>query len=382
MHGNQEMPSETIEVSMVSDSNPQQENVNEQLLKEIDEIYSPVLKLMKLFGIYFGDTSLIQLMHATGSCRKRVYLERFYCGVVVSGFWLNVVIAFVDIFLGDKIFIHLMVTLWCLFIALSGTICLIVLCTTLSDTKKTRFEYFIRGLLAVNSNVNLVKAKNKSRKGLIAFCFSFTFATAGSVCAYLVLGFDIASVFPWNQLSGFWVVPLVFIVVACGVWFLPVLFFFVTCLILEEVFSELRKRMSSSRSISMDLASLKKEYHKLCEVVELADKVLAPLLLGMISVYTPLICFNFYQVANLPQDDQLMFLTSNTIWILTGAGIFAIIMLFGSNVSEKVYDIGGNLVYSYSTVPISRTFSGNENCLEKFGIKLQRFGSRNRFTFF
>ena len=35
-----------------------QENVSKPLLKNIDEIYSPVLKLLRLFGLYLGDTSL------------------------------------------------------------------------------------------------------------------------------------------------------------------------------------------------------------------------------------------------------------------------------------------------------------------------------------
>jgi len=34
----------------------------------------------------------------------------------------------------------------------------------------------------------------------------------------------------------------------------------------------------------MDLAALKMEYRKLCSVIELADKLLAPLLFGMVSV--------------------------------------------------------------------------------------------------
>ena len=359
MHGEEEMPSlislqpEMNEVSMVNDSNPVKEDFNEQLLKEIDEIYSPVLKLMKLFGTYFGHTSLIKMVHATGCCPKRLYLQRFYCGVVVSGFWLNFVVAMANIIFGAHIFVFLMIITWCLLVALSGTICLIVLCPPLADTTKSRFEYFIRGLLAVNSDVNLTRAKNKSRKGLIAFCFSFTVSAAGCVSAHVLLGMSITSIFPFNQWSGSWIILLVFLVLGCGVWFLPLLFFFVTCIILEELFCELHQRMLSLRSVSIDLASLKKEYHKLCEVVELADKVLAPLLLGMISVYLPLICFNFYQVVNLPQEHVLMYLASSIMWLLTGASIFAIIMLFGSNVSEKVCGICEAM--SISTIPISRT---------------------------
>ena len=55
------------------------------------------------------------------------------------------------------------------------------------------------------------------------------------------------------------------------------LFFCNTCLIhvLEECCDDLHKRMLSP----MDLAALKIEYQELCGVVELADNLLAPLLL-------------------------------------------------------------------------------------------------------
>ncbi|KAL9969819.1 hypothetical protein ACROYT_G022084 [Oculina patagonica] len=115
--------------------------------------------------------------------------------------------------------------------------------------------------------------------------------------------------------------------------------------------------MSSLPSISIDMASLKMEYHKLCEVVELADKMLAPLLLGMISMYIPLICLNFYQVVNipqLPQEEKLMAIISNLFWLLAGASIFVIIMLFGSNVSEKIQGFQKTL----QTIPVSKEEEG------------------------
>ena len=141
---------------------------------------------------------------------------------------------------------------------------------------------------------------------------------------------------PWNQWFGFKVISSLFLVIGCGVMFLPILFFYITCLILEEVFDELHKRISSFHSMSMGLSMLKMEFHKLCEVVELADKMIAPLLFGMVSVYIPLICFISYQVVNLPEEDKLVFLISNLFWLLAGTSVLAIILLNGSNVSEKV----------------------------------------------
>ena len=54
MREDYEMPSISVQPTandfpIVDDSISDQENANEQLLKKIDEIYSPVLKLMKAF---------------------------------------------------------------------------------------------------------------------------------------------------------------------------------------------------------------------------------------------------------------------------------------------------------------------------------------------
>ena len=83
------------------------------------------------------------------------------------------------------------------------------------------------------------------------------------------------------------------------------LFFCVTCLILEELFDDLQKRMSSLNSASVNIATFKMEYHRLCEVVELADKMLDPLLLGMVSFYITSICFNLYKFVNLPEKTNI-----------------------------------------------------------------------------
>ena len=47
-------------------------NVNEEVLQAIEEAYKPVLRLMKLFGAYFGDTSLNNLIQASSRRRKKV----------------------------------------------------------------------------------------------------------------------------------------------------------------------------------------------------------------------------------------------------------------------------------------------------------------------
>ena len=153
----------------------EQENVNEQL-REIDEIYSPLLKLMKLFGMYFGDASLKCLENTDGRCQKGTLIPRIYCGVVVSGFWLNVIMAFSGIFFANDIYILLMISFWTLFIALNGTMSLVLLRS--AGMKNSRFQNFLLGLLSVIKNVKLGKVKAKSKKGLIVFRLFLIFFVA------------------------------------------------------------------------------------------------------------------------------------------------------------------------------------------------------------
>ena len=327
----------TSEVSFVVESILRQENGNERLLrKAVNEIYSPVLKLMSLFGIGLGKTSLESLELASGCCGKLIYLQRIYCGVVVSGLWLNFCMSLSALFLGASFFLFLQFSLWCLVIALNGSISLIVLHLHLKDTRKSRFEHFLRGVLAIKSNFNLEKVITKSRKGIIVFTVFFITAYAGVLGTQLAFDINISNFMPWNQWYGFRIISALFLGFGCGVWFLPIFFLYVTCLILEEMFDELHKRMSSLHSASLNLAALKKEHHTMCELVELADKMSAPLLLAMISVYIPLICVNFYHAVMLPLEGNAVFLISNLSWLMIIAGIFAVIMFFGSNLNEKV----------------------------------------------
>lgn len=341
------MPS-LIQVQPTIDENPREDrsrqdhrNVNEQLLTAIGEIYSPVLKLMKLFGIYFGDTSLIYLSRTctrtTTSSRKQSFLSWIYCGVLISGYSLNFIMAFTGIFFGNNLFLYLMFSLWCLLISTSGAVSLFVLSVPLTDTRKSRFENFLRNLFALDINVNLENVKKKSRKGVVAFWIFFIICTCGVLFTNLQMHVRLAVFKPWDQWSGFKIVSLTFLVIGSAVWFLPILFYRITCLILEELFDDLHKRMSSRVSIvSVDFESLKMEHQRLCEAVAFADKMLAPLLFEWVSLYIPLIIINLYKVLNLPEENKYEFLISNMFWLMVSSFFVTIILYIGSNVCEKV----------------------------------------------
>ena len=64
-----EMPSSFVSnqavVEVFTAASPNARHGEEEMLKACEEIYSPILKSMKLFGIYFGETSLkkVSLSH-------------------------------------------------------------------------------------------------------------------------------------------------------------------------------------------------------------------------------------------------------------------------------------------------------------------------------
>ena len=206
----------------------------------------------------------------------------------------------------------------------------------LGDSKQSRFENFFRNLLVISSNANLEKVKIKAKKAIVIFCFLFVCGAIGALTAYLVLDISIAAVKPWNRWFGFRILSLIINIYGMGVWFLPILFFYITCLILEALFDDLHKRMSSFHSVLVDISTFKMEHHRLCELVQLADKMLVPVLLRLVSLYIPLICFNSYRAINFAEKEKVVSLVSNLFWLLVSSSLLAVIMIFGSKVCEKV----------------------------------------------
>ena len=312
-------------------------NINEEVLRVIEEAYKPVLILMKLFGAYFGEISLNNLVQATSRRRKESYISRVYCAVVVVGLWFNFVMPLVSIFFGGNIYLLIMFVGWCLLVALMGTTCLIVLPLTVA--RKSRFENFLRKVIAIHiGNVFLEKVKSKARVYLIVFSIICVATIVGSTLTDVVLGINIGNIEPWNSWFVLRITFLIFLICGAGVWILPLPLFSITCFILEALFDDLHKRMSSLHSNSVGIAALRREHQNLCQVVEMADSMLSPLLLEIVMFLIPVTCFNFYQLANanLQQEGIYVFLSLNIFWLLTTSAILAVIMIVGSRVSEKV----------------------------------------------
>ena len=315
-------------------------NVNEEVLQAIEEAYKPVLRLMKLFGAYFGDTSLNNLIQASPPRRKESYISRFYCAIVVAGLWSNFFMPLISIFYGSSIYLLMLFVSWCLLVALMGTTCLIIL--PLTVTRKSRFENFLRKVIAISvGSAFLEKIKAKARVYLILFLLICVATMVGPTLAEVLLGMNTGKLEPWNNWFGFRITSFLFLIYGAGVWILPLSFFCITCLILEALFDDLHKRMSLPHSNLVGIATLRREHQNLCEVVEMAGSMLSPLLLEVVTFLIPITCFSFYQTdnVNLQQEGIFVLLSLNLYWLLTSSAILAVIMIVGSRVSEKVRKI-------------------------------------------
>jgi len=166
------------------------------------------------------------------------------------------------------------------------------------------------------------------------FCFFMMFAAAGGVVCDVVLGIALGSFKPWNVWFGFRIVSILFLFIGCGFWLLPIYFVFLTCNLLVSLFDDLYKRMTSLHS--MDLPAFRVKHNTLCDLVELTDKMLSPLLLMIFGLYIPFICFNLYQIANLPEEGPLVFLSICLVWLLASSVVLGAVMMFASRISEKV----------------------------------------------
>ena len=141
-------------------------------------------------------------------------------------------------------------------------VCLLIV-LPFTDRRKCRFESFLCSVISLHTqSIDLEKVISERRKYLMVVSFLFLF-------------------------------------IACGFWLLPIYFVCLTCDLLESHFDELYKQMTSLRS--MDLPAFRVKHNTSCDLVELADKILSPLLLLSFSLYIPFLCFNLYQIANLPE---------------------------------------------------------------------------------
>ena len=327
----------SINAGCHGESGKTEENINEELLRAVEEIYSTLLKTMKFFGAYIGDTSFNRFFRGGSSSGQKPwrYVCAVFCCLMVLGQWFNVAIPLVCVFFhGTKIYTLLFFDMWCLLVALNITVSLVVL--PLTGVRKSRFEKFISYLRLVQSkSIRLEKIRSKGKIYLIVSGFFIVaVGIAGIYIIVHILDMNFGDHKPWNVWSGFRIIYPFFLTIGVALWLLPMVFYCTTCLLLEALFDDLHMRQAS-----LDLTTLRLEHYRLCRVVELADNLLSPALLMVVGLCIPFICFALYhiaKIAHLPKQEALGFLVITLIWLLASSTELAVVMTFGSKVNDKV----------------------------------------------
>ena len=324
----------------------------EEMMTACQKIYSPMLRCMKLFGLYFGDTSMAKLRDADSmQCSGMMSFSFLYCIVANTCLWFNAAMVLVSLCMGGSsdpvnFFMLLSGLLWDLKTALNSVICFIVL--PLTTSRKSRFEKFLRNL--VESSIDLSKLKSLSMKVLIASGVAFILSSGSTIVTFLYIPWTfVANNKPWNNWHAFTPVSAVIIsIFVAGAWLFPVAFICTTSSVLENLFDQFSKRVLSNcndRHIwQLDLSTLKVEHRKLCDVVKLASDMLSPFFFVLIAAHVPLTCFCFYVSINPPRElqgdwRQVSYIVGTIFWLMLSSVTVAVIMVFGSRVNGKVSEL-------------------------------------------
>ena len=231
---------------------PENNHATAEMFNVIDGIYSPVLKIMKLLGIYYGETSLSKLSSGSSTGRRKVSISLLYCSVVIASLWMNFAMAFISVCVEGVSVLATFYTLtayslWSLNGALTGTVCMITVALPLTDRKTSHFEIFLRNVVKHKANPERVQIL--SRRRLIQAAPGFVIATSS-----LIIGFFytpelvIATYKPWNDTYALNVFSLVSLIYTGGVWVFPSVLFSVTCLVLERLFDGFYEKLASVNS--------------------------------------------------------------------------------------------------------------------------------------
>lgn len=301
--------------------------------RELSSKFGRVLRLMKLTGAYYGETSLNESQQRDSS---RCYL-RFYCAIALLGQWVFFAQAIISLFYEGlsrmrNFYFSLVFSVWSLQCALVATISLAIL--PMRQKKPRRFKRFITNLLSTSTDFSGITMQSVNRLLAMA-CFVAVF---NSICLGVldVSGqVSLTKFRPWNGLIHYRFLHLLFGAFCSCSWAIPFVLFCVSSAILAGMFESLEKKVLSDVPSSLDLGALRREHQKLCETVALADEVFSPFLLALVISDIPLICINFHQVLKSPSSN-VIFIFSVSYWFVAAVTKLVILMKFGVRVNEKV----------------------------------------------
>ena len=312
-------------------------NVSQQLTK----IFGPSLSAMKLAGELYGETTFTE-----DAGRRKFYISRYYSAMVVLGQWalvlLSVTSQFYEGFESMNVFLLLLVnTIWFIQCACSSTICFVWL--SLTYDRRSKFAQFISSFLETRTE-DIEDLRPKTLKGLAIAC---AVAVINAVVITILSASKkgaVSSFKPWEGHLAIRAMEMLFGVVNSFAWLLPLLVFCVTCLVLERMFEVLKKKDSASSndpSHIFTIGRLRQEHLKLCDVVELANKVFSLLMFVRVATDIPLICVNVYQLTKTMKklssgETEVFAIISSLYWSVCLLSSVAVMCIFGSKVNEKV----------------------------------------------
>ena len=322
--------------SLVNITRPKQarkvEDSNNLRHRELLSKFGPILRLMKFTGAYYGDVKLDKVDSSI--------FPRFYCALVLLGQWFLFVQAVTSLFiegLGQmKTFYFLMVFItWYLQSAAVNTICFYILPRRKKQT--SRFGQFFSSLLSTTSDFSGMKTYRMD----LAMVFACAYCTFNTVCIVFLDFYRNSSVVrfrPWNGFLAYRLIQYVFVTFNCLAWTLPCPLFYVSCHFLLRMFENLEKNISAESPGVLTIKALRKEHHKLCETVALADNVFSPIFLVTVILDVPLMCINFHQLVKLPLsgEENVIYIVSVLYWCVATTVQLAFIMKYGVRVNEKV----------------------------------------------
>ena len=248
--------------------------------EQISQTFGPTLTLMKLGGLFFGETIFSEPRNSNAG--KTVYLSRFYCLLVGLSLWLLVVIGFTTLFsegfASIDLFLHLFILVtWFVQCACNLTVCLAMLPQGKSKSC-SQFSQFISSFIATATN--LKGLRRKALKGLVIAVL----ASLGNFVFVLLWSFHLDGVLynfkPWNGNMALRIIEVGAATYTSLAWSLPVQLYYTTCLILERMFETLKDKVTSSLDTEhpLTLTTLRQEHLQLCKVLKKAERVFSPFL--------------------------------------------------------------------------------------------------------
>ena len=232
-------------------------------------------------------------------------------------------------------------TIWFIQCACSSTICFVWL--SLTYDRRSRFAQFISSYLDTRTD-DLEGLRWKALKGLAIACAVAVINAVVIITLSASNNGPVSAFKPWEGHLAIRVMEMLFAVVNSFAWILPLLVFCVTCLVLERMFEVLKKKVSVSSndpSHIFTIGRLRQEHLKLCNVVELANKVLSLLMSVRIATDIPLICVNVYQLTKAMKElssgeTDVFLIITYLYWSVCLSSSVAVLCIFGSKVNEMV----------------------------------------------